>query len=88
MDALVAKMIYFALTIVLIAAIWKSVSAYLSGKSVKTEVKTFLIICLFLGAAPGLTKVASNLGESIVAPVDAIVNFVSGEVTKDLTKGN
>jgi hypothetical protein len=84
MDALVAKVIYLSLTVVLIAAIWKSVSAYLSGKEVKKEVKAFLIVCFFLGAAPGLTKIASNLGQSIVSPVDAVVKMVSGEITKSV----
>lgn len=86
MESLVSKIIYFALTIALIAAIWKSVKAYLSGQSVKKEVKGFLILCIFLGAAPGLTKIASGFGETIVAPIDAVVKFVSGEVTNDLTK--
>lgn len=84
MDTLIQKIIYFALLIVLIAAIWKSVAAYLTEKDIKKEIKTFLIICVFLGAAPGLAKISTNFGESIVEPVNALVETVSNEVTKDL----
>jgi hypothetical protein len=84
MDALVSKLIYLSLGVVLVAGVLKSVGAYWSGKEVKKEVKAFLIVCFFLGAAPGLTKIASNLGESIVSPVDAVVKMISSEITKSV----
>jgi hypothetical protein len=84
MDALVAKLIYVSMGVVLVAGVLKSVGAYWLGKEVKKEVKAFLIVCFFLGAAPGIAKIASNLGESIVAPVDAVVKMVSNEVTKSV----
>lgn len=89
MDALIQKLIYFGLLVVLIAAIWKTVKAYLEDKPIKGKVKEFIIICVFLGAAPGLVTVASNLGEAIVPPLKAVTDYVSGtDLKNSVPKGN
>jgi hypothetical protein len=86
MDALIQKVVYIALLVVLIAAIWKAVKAYLEGKGgIKSVIKDFIIICIFLGAAPGLVEIASNLGESLVQPVQALTDYVSSSISSEFT---
>lgn len=86
MDALVQKIIYLALLVVLAAGIWKTVWSYLKGQKVNDSIKGFIIVCLFLGAAPGLVEVFSHLGETIVKPGEALMNSVVEDVTGDLKK--
>lgn len=81
------KVIYIVLNLVLIVAIWRAISAYLEGKKVKDEIKQFLIICIFIGAAPGMTKVASNFGVSIVQPINSLVEYVSDEIVNAFAEG-
>jgi len=91
MDALIQNVIYLALFVVLLAAMVKTVKNYLADKDIKGMVKEFIIVCVFLGAAPGLVQVFTHLGEAIVPPLKAITDYVTSNVSTDLTnsmKGN
>ncbi|MGA9174999.1 MAG: hypothetical protein WBZ33_13625 [Thermoactinomyces sp.] len=85
MDALIQKFIYLALLVVLFAAMYKTVKNYLADKAIKGMVKEFIIVCIFLGAAPGLVQVFAHIGEAIVPPLKAIIDSVSSSVSTDLT---
>jgi hypothetical protein len=84
MDALIGKIIYLAEIAVLLAAIWKACKAYWSDDDIKKQIKNFVMIAIFLGAAPGLVDIFLNLGETIVSPTQAFVEFVAEGVTTGL----
>ena len=86
MGALIEKVIYLAETAVLLVAIWKAVKAYFGNADIKKEIKNFVMIAIFLGAAPGLVEIFLNLGETIVVPTESIVNYVADSVTSGLER--
>jgi hypothetical protein len=67
---------YFALSAVFLAAMWKVVKAYFADDSVKKQIKNFIFVCLFIGAAPGLLHFCSDLGKDIDKPLNAVKNQV------------
>lgn len=84
MGALIEKVIYLAETAVLLVAIWKAFKAYLGDDDIKKTIKNFVMVAIFLGAAPGLVDIFLNLGETIVSPTQAFVEFVAEGVTAGL----
>jgi hypothetical protein len=86
MGALIEKVIYLAETAVLLVAIWKAFKAYLGDDDIKKTIKNFVMIAIFLGAAPGLVDIFLSLGEAIVAPTESIVNYVADSVTNGLER--
>lgn len=82
MDLFVQKLVYLALFIVLITAIWRVVKGYLKDNiNLKEEVKNFIYIAIFLGVAPGLVEIFFHTGESLVKPVEAVIKYAAGLIT-------
>lgn len=78
---LIQKIVSVALPIVLAVSIYKSIIAYVSGRSVKSTIKEFLLLCLFFGAAPGLVVIVPNIGESLVKPFETLINYIISSIS-------
>lgn len=75
-----------AITIVFFVGVYKVVYAYFKDIAIKVPIKNYIIILLFLGAAPSLTDAAPKIGEDLVKPVIAIVHSVSSNIASDMQK--
>jgi len=80
-DQLVKKIIPLALTIILAVSIYKTILAYILGRSVKGVIKETVLLCLFIGAAPSLIMIIPNIGQSMVKPIENILNFLVSTFT-------
>jgi hypothetical protein len=70
------KIIPLALTIILAVSIYQTILAFVKGRPVKGVIKETILLCLFIGAAPGLVMIIPNIGESMVKPIESILDFL------------
>lgn len=87
-SGIIGLLISIIIGVLTVIGVVRLAASYASGdaKGSKKEIKHFVIVCFCLGLLPGLGPIAINVGKSVVAPINAIVNSVSHQVETEATK--